>query len=163
MPKFWNGQKYIELLDPNILASKDHLNLLDQLIESNSWVNFNARLDIRLTNEENICQIMQMKIKMIHFAWDFMKNSEVIISKLKTFKEITGINERRTRVYVLTNFDTTHEEDLYRIYKLKELEYDPYVMIYDKLNASKKTKRVARWVNNKFIYRACEKFEQYLP
>ena len=38
-------------------------------------------------------------------------------------------------VYVLTNFDTTMEENLYRVYALRDLGYAPYVMIYDKPNA----------------------------
>ena len=53
----------------------------------------------------------------------------------------------KLRVYVLTNFNTTHEQDLERIYKLRELDYDPFVMIYDKPNAPKQTKQMARWVN----------------
>lgn len=32
--------------------------------------------------------------------------------------------------YVLIGFDSTREEDLYRIKKLKELKIDPYVMMY---------------------------------
>lgn len=34
-------------------------------------------------------------------------------------------------VYVLTNYDTTHEYDLYRVYTLRDMGYDPYVMVYD--------------------------------
>ncbi len=63
-----------------------------------------------------------------------------------------------------TAYDTTHEEDLHRIYKLKELGYDPYLMIYDKQNAPKRLKQMQRWVNNKFIFRSgqAETFEDYL-
>ena len=53
------------------------------------------------------------------------------------------------------------EQDLDRIYKLKELDYDPYVMIYEKWNAPKEIRRLQRWVNNKFIFRSCERFEDY--
>ena len=62
---------------------------------------------------------------------------------------------------MLTNFNTTHEQDLERIYKLRELDYDPYVMVFDKQNASRTTRKMQRWVNNKFIFRTCEKFEDY--
>ena len=70
LSEFWRGQKRIELLDPNILACKDHLDLLGQLAESKARVNFNQGLDIRLTNEANISLINRIKIKEIHFAWD---------------------------------------------------------------------------------------------
>jgi hypothetical protein len=100
-----------------------------------------------------------MKLKILHFAWD---NYEFkTYEKLKTFRPLMHYDSRKLRVYVLTNFNTMHEQDLERIYKLRELDYDPYVMIYDKPHAPKKTKRMARWVNNKYIWRSCEKFEDY--
>ena len=98
---------------------------------------------------------------MLHFAWDKLNDNERIINKLTEFKAITKLDFRRLRVYVLVNFESTTEEDLYRIYKLKELGYDPYVMIFDKEHAPRKTKRIARWVNNKFIFRSCERFKDY--
>ena len=64
-------------------------------------------------------------------------------------------------VYCLTNFGSTLEEDCARIYILRELGYDPYVMIYDKPNAPKAIKNLQRWCNNKFIFRSCERFEDY--
>lgn len=159
--EFWRGQREIKLLDPNLLACKDNIELLQQLIDSGAWIDFTQGLDIRLITEEAIDKIKQLKIKMIHFAWDYMKYSDVIIKNLKHFKEATNIDMRKARVYVLTNYDTTHEEDLYRIYKLKELGYDPYIMIFDKQHAPKKTRYLQRWVNNKIIFRSCERFENY--
>ena len=162
--EFWRGQREIKLLDPNLLACKDNIELLQQLIDSGAWIDFTQGLDIRLITEEAIDKIKQLKIKMIHFAWDYMKYSDVIIKNLKHFKEATNIDMRKARVYVLTNYDTTHEEDVYRIYKLKELGYDPYLMIYDKQNAPKRLRKMQRWVNNKLIFHSgqAETFEDYL-
>ena len=53
------------------------------------------------------------------------------------------------------------EENLYRIYTLRDLGYDPYVMIYDKPNAPREIKDLQRWCNNLFIFRSCERFEDY--
>lgn len=162
--EFWHGQKEIKLLDPNLLACKDNIELLQQLIDSGAWIDFTQGLDIRLMTDEATEKIKQLKIKMIHFAWDYMKYSDLIIKNLKQFKEATNIDMRKARVYVLTNYDTTHEEDLYRIYKLKELGYDPYIMIFDKQHAPKRLRKMQRWVNNKFIFRSgqAETFEDYL-
>lgn len=55
-------------------------------------------------------------------------------------------------MYVLTNYDTTHEEDLYRVEKLKSMDYDPYVMIYNKPSAPKETRDLQRYANNKIIF-----------
>jgi hypothetical protein len=159
--EFWHGQKEIKLLDPNLLACKEYIELLQQLIDSKAWIDFTQGLDIRLVDDEVIHYISRMKIKMLHFAWDMMKNSEQIIKNLRIFKTKTGIDYRQAKVYVLTNYNTTFEEDLYRIYKLKELGYDPYVMIYDKQNAPKQIRHLQRWVNNKIVFRTCERFEDY--
>ena len=48
LDEFWEGQQHIKLLDPNLLACKDHLDLLDQLAKSEAWVDFTQGLDIRL-------------------------------------------------------------------------------------------------------------------
>jgi hypothetical protein len=159
--RFWRGQKEIKLLDPNLLASKDKEELLRQLAETRAWVDFTQGLDIRLMTNKDIEQIKRIKIKMVHFAWDTDEQSDLIIQNLKYFKKHTNINMRKTKVYVLVNYNTNFEFDLYRIYKLKELDYDPYVMIYDKQNAPKKIRELQRWVNNKFIFRSCERFEDY--
>ncbi len=62
---------------------------------------------------------------------------------------------------MLTNFNTTFEQDLDRIYKLRELDYTPYLMIYNKPSAPKELLRMQRWVNNKIIWRSVEKFEEF--
>ena len=158
---FWNGQKEIKLLDPNLLACKDSIELLRQLVESKAWIDFTQGLDIRLMTEEAAELIKAMRIKMLHFAWDRMNHNERIIENLTKFKAITQYDYRKMQVYVLTNYETTFDFDLYRIYKLKELGYTPYVMVYDKQHAPRKIRRLQRWVNNKFIFRVCERFEDY--
>lgn len=161
LDQFWNGQKEIKLLDPNTLACSNRLKLLKQLVESKATIDFTQGLDVRLMADDVIDLIKQIKIKMLHFAWDRDKDSDLIIHNLAAFKAATNIDMRKARVYVLVNYETEFEFDLYRIYKLKELGYDPFVMIYDKQHAPKQVKRLARWVNNKFIFRVCEKFEDY--
>lgn len=64
-------------------------------------------------------------------------------------------------VYVLTNYNSTMEENLYRIYTLRDLGFDPYVMIYDKPNAPREIKRLQRWCNNRVVFKSCRKFEEY--
>lgn len=164
LKEFWNGQKYIEDMSPNLLACKEHMNILGDLIESGATVNFNQGVDSRLLNESNIELLKQVKISTIHFAWDNISDEHLIVPKLKMFKDLTGISDRKAIVYVLTNFNSTHEQDLYRVYKLRELGYSPYIMIYEKKTAPKITKQLARWVNNRFIWYKDPngKFEDYV-
>lgn len=159
--QFWDGQKEIKLCDPNTLACSNRLELLQQLIDSGAWVDFTQGLDIRLMTDDAINKIRQLKLRMLHFAWDRDKDSDLIIRNLTAFKNATNIGYRQAKVYVLTNYETDFEFDLYRVYKLKELGYDPYIMIYDKAKAPKKIRYLQRWVNNKIIFRTCERFEDY--
>ena len=159
LDEFWRGQKEIVLLDPNITASKDCEKLFDDLIDTKAWIDFCQGLDIRCLTDKGAEQLNRIKTKMIHFAWDNyeMKTYE----KLKKFRPLIKKDMRKLTVYVLVNFNTTHEQDLERIYKLRELDYSPYVMIYDKPHAPKLTRQMQRWCNNKFIFRSCENFEDY--
>jgi hypothetical protein len=163
LSEFWNGQKNIVLCDPNILACKDWKPLLQQLIDSKSWVDINQGLDIRLMTEEKAEMIKKLKIKELHFAWDRYQDKDVVIPKFKMFKEITNIDIRKLIVFVLCNFDTTIEQDLERIYTLREMGYWAYVMLYDKEHIPKghKLRKLARWVNNRFIFAKCNTFEEY--
>ena len=163
LSEFWNGQKNIVLCDPNILACREWKDLLQQLIDSKAWVDINQGLDIRLMTEEKAEMIKKLKIKQLHFAWDRYQDKDDIIPKFKMFKEITGIDKRKLIVYVLCNFDTTIEQDLERIYTLREMGYWAYVMLYDKENIPKghDLRHLARWCNNRFVFAKCKTFDEY--
>lgn len=158
---FHRDQKYIKLLDPNLLACTERQRLLQQLIDSKAWIDFTQGLDSRLLDDVSIKQLSKMKIKMIHFAWDDYKHSDIILNGLREFKKGTSLDKRKTSVYVLTNYNTDFEFDLERVYKLKELDYDPYIMIYDKEHAPKHIRHLQRWVNNKKIFRSVDRFEDF--
>lgn len=162
LSEFWRGQKNIDLLDANLLACKDRMELLKQLADSNANVNFTQGLDARFITEEVARALTKIKIKMIHFAFDFMKNEKQIIKGLRTFKEISGITDNKAVVYMLTNYNTTIEQDLYRVQMIKDCGYLPDVRIYRKPTASKILKDLQRWCNNRFLYRSCD-FMDYIP
>jgi hypothetical protein len=157
--QFWNKQKIIKLLDPNLLACKDSIELLKQLINCKAKIDFTQGLDIRCMTDEKAYMINKLNLEVIHFAWD---NYEFkTYERLKKFRPQLNFGYRKLKVYVLTNFNTTHEQDLERVYKIKELDYDPYIMIYDKYNAPQETRYLQRWVNNKIIFRSTDRFEEY--
>lgn len=163
LSEFWNGQRNIVLLDPNMIACKEWKDCIGQLIESSAWVDFSQGLDIRIMTEEKAEMLSKVKTKMFHFAWDRYNDKDKIIPKFQMFKEISGKDRSRLTVYVLTNFDTTTEQDLERIYTLRDLGYTPYVMIFNKENTKTgdTVRRIQRWVNAKQIFRSCERFEEY--
>lgn len=164
LSEFWKGQKNIVLLDPNLFACRDWEELSQQLIDSKAWVDFSQGCDIRIMTEEKAEALSEMKIKQIHFAWDRYEDKDKIIQKFQEFKQVTRWDKRKMTVYVLCGYDTTFEQDLDRIYTLRELGYSPYVMIYDKYKLRKgdKLKKLQRWVNSRFAFAAVDKFEDYI-
>jgi hypothetical protein len=162
LSEFWRGQKNIILNDPNILACKDHMELLEQLVESKANVEFNQGLDIRLVNERNIELLKQIKLKDIHFAFDRYEDKDIIMPKMKMVKDVTGWNKDKGRVtcFILVNYNTTLEQDIERIQYCRSLRWVPYPMIYDKEHCDPVYKRLQRWCNN-FIFWKVSTFEEY--
>ena len=164
LSEFWRGQKNIVLLDQNILACKDWRELLRQLIDSGANVEFNGGLDIRLMTEEKAQYVSRIRQKIVHFAWDRYEDKEKIIPRFEMFKRISGFDARKMIVYTIVNYDTTLEQDLERIYTLKDLGYWAYVMIYDKDNLPKGHiyRKLQRWCNNRYIFGSGATFDEYL-
>lgn len=162
LSEFWSGQKYIKLLDPNLLACPARKELLQQLIDSGAKVDFTQGLDAKFINEEIATMLKSVKTERVHFAFDLMKNEAAVVRGLKTYKKICNLPDNKAIVYMLTNFNTTIDEDLYRIQKIKECGYIPDVRIYRKPTAPKVLKDLQRWCNNRLLYRSCD-FMDYKP
>ncbi len=159
--EWWDGQENIKLIDPNLLACDEHLNLLRQLAETGAHIDITQGLDARLLTAKNIELINELKIKILHFAWDNPRDN-FIKTALSNFKKLSKVKDsRKLIVYVLVNYWSNRAEDLYRIYWLRENGFEPYVMVYDKINAPKEVKKMQRWVNNKRIFNVVKKFEDY--
>lgn len=166
LQEFWNGQKNIVLCDPNILACKDWKEILEQLIKSKAWVDFNQGLDIRIMTEEKAKMLSQIKMREVHFAWDRYQDRNIVLPKLEMYKREYEKKRKwqpgHSIVYTLVNFNTTKEQDLERIYTLRAMGYWAYIMVYDKEHCTDQFyKDIARWVNNRLIFAKCPRFEDY--
>lgn len=168
LSEWWRGQKHIKLLDPNLLACPEHMELMGQLADSGAWVDFTQGLDIRLVNARNVELMQRIKTQTIHFAWD--NPAQDLTEHFRRFKDLSGIKDyRKLGVYVLTNYGDGEtvaekvENALRRIYPLRDLGYNPYVMIYDKPNAPQEIRLLQRWCNNRIIFRSEPDFYKYDP
>lgn len=167
---FWTpdlGKKEIKVLDPNITACREKRDLLRQYRETGVWIDFTQGIDIRLTNPQDIDDFNHMKIKRLHFAWD--NPTDDLEDKFRQFTDLFNIKDpRRKTVYCLTNFENVSTQEhmeraLFRIYKLRELGYYPYCMIYDKPHAPREIRLLQRWCNNKIVFKSVPRFEDYDP
>lgn len=183
LSEFWIGQNKIVLLDQNILACKDRISLLHQLQESKAEVEFNGGIDARFVTDGIIEELRQIKVKDYHFAWD--DPNENLESNFKLIKESGIKNPNSIGVYVLTNFWSSIEQDLHRIYTLRSMGFMPFVMIFDKqlyvdsrgrwlpgvankftredLIHFKITQHLQRWCNNRKLIKVSPRFDDYEP
>ena len=183
LSEFWNGQKEIYLLDQNLLAAQERKELLQQLIDSKATIMFDGGMDVRFMTDEIIEMAKKLKVKDYHFAWD--DPAENLEPKFERIAESGLIGKDRCGVYVLTNFWSTTEQDLHRIYTLRKYGYVPYVMIYDKqkfvqhngkwipgvedrysveeLRRFKICQHLQRWCNNRAFIKSIPRFTDYEP
>lgn len=139
----------IVLLDNNFLALPSHIRKLKKYIDKGWRIDFNQGLDIRLINGENAKLLARVKYyKQLRFAWDLMDYEEEVERGLKILFK-AGIKSYTVMVYMLCNYNTTFEEDIYRYTELDVLGVIPFVMVYGK--PDKKLRHFARWVNKRWL------------
>lgn len=160
LAEFWMGQEKIVICDPNILACPEWEDLLGQLADSGAVVDFNQGIDVRLATPDKIAALNKIRMDYLHLAWD--NPEEDLEEQFRQFGELYRRKSPQARsVYVLTNFDSTLEQDLRRIYTLRRLKFNPFVMVYNREHAAPVYKDLQRWVNNRRIFWTCERFEDY--
>ncbi len=162
LSEFWRGQKIVKLLDPNILACKDRERHLKGLVESKARIDFTQGLDARFIDESIVQLLNRMKVQSIHFAFDSMKNEKAILRGLECFNRIYEKSRWNLNCYVLTNYDTSYSEDWYRVCKIQELGFHPYVMIYQKGTQDQFLTDLQRWCNSPILFKSTS-FPDYIP
>lgn len=160
LSEFWKGQKNIVLLDPNLTAAPNCVELLNELAQSGAYVDFSQGLDIRLLTIRKIEALNNVKYKMIHFAWDD-PNDDLRERFSCLSKHLKKCDRSRVSAYCLTNFNSTHEQDIMRIMHLRSCNIQPYVMVYRKATAPTATRRLQRWCNMPALFWKYKSFQEY--
>lgn len=161
MPLNPNG-KHIEVLDNNFFANSQWKTSIDYLIQTKMPINLHG-VDVRIMNEEQAFWLNKLKLKRnIHIAWDLPQ-----LDLTDKLKEVTRyIKPYKLRCYVLVGFNSTMEQDLYRLNRLKELGIAPFVMPYrdfeNKTEPSQYVKDLAQWANKMWIFKLCD-FADFEP
>jgi hypothetical protein len=150
---FWRGQEKLMLLDNNLTAMPDHFErICKQLTKERIKTNFSQGLDIRLINSDMAKLLKPIRLwKRIHFAFDNVNIENHVRRGIKILTG-AGIHPDKLTFYVLIGYDSTPEEDLYRVELLRSLKVNPFVMPYNKYDLYQR--RFARWVNVKSIFKS---------
>lgn len=159
---------FIMLLDNDFFGNPDWRDRIDEMVSNKLRISFSQGLNIRLIDEEQANALasvdyrsMKNKHKVVHFAWDqFGPGTEKVIMRGMKYCFDAGIKPYHMAFYVLIGFNTTPEEDLYRVEKLKSFGCDPYVMPFNKQDRYQRN--FARWVNHKATFKSVA-WEDYEP
>lgn len=149
------GSDFVVLLDNDFFGNPSWRERIGEILEHDLCVNFNQGLNIRIITEEQAAALADVRFsnfnrteKQVHFAWDqFGKGTEKLIDQGIERVTAAGIKPHQMSFYVLIGFNTTPEQDLYRVEKLRDLGCNPYAMPYNK--ADPYQKKFSRWVNRK--------------
>lgn len=156
-----NG-KWIEVLDNNFFANNSWRISGKYLLDANLPINFHG-VDVRILDEEQCEFLNKIRLKKgIHIAWDFPEVD--LTSRLKMACKY--VNPYKFTCYILVGFNSTIEQDLRRIDICRGLGINPFIMPYrdfsDNNKPSQYSKDLARWVNNKIIFKSTT-FEEFSP
>ncbi len=154
--------KHIEVLDNNFFANPGWKSAVDYLLKAKQKVNLHG-VDVRIMNEEQAYWLNRLPLhKSIHIAWDLPQID--LTDKLR--EVVRYIKPWKLMCYILVGFNSTMEQDLYRIERCRELGIKPYVMPYrdfeNKMKPSQYAKDLAQYVNKPMIFKSC-KFKDFSP
>ncbi len=145
--QFWNGQERLTIMDNNLAADTEHFKLIvNQILKHKIQTDFNQGLDIRLIDDEKaklLSKVQLWKGYRFRFAWDSMDLEQEVMRGINTLTKY--MKPYKLMFYILIGYDTTEDEDLYRVEMLKSLGIRSFVMPYDR--TSEYQRDFARWVN----------------
>jgi hypothetical protein len=146
-------------MDNNFFANPEWRSAIDQLVEWNQPVDFQG-IDVRLLDYEKCMALRKVKkYRQMKIAWDNPKERiDLEIERILEYT-FTGKNGKTRKVvpisnimcYVLAGYNSTHEENLYRAYKLRDMGIDPFIMKYKKDDPY--LRALARYVNRPQVFR----------
>jgi hypothetical protein len=155
---------FVVLLDNDFFGNPEWKERIGELLKHDLRVCFSQGLNIRIITDEQARALASVRFwnyslsrRQVYFAWDRFQDEKLIDAGIERVKA-AGIKAWQMAFYVLVGFDTTPEQDLYRVTKLRDLGCDPYAMPYDKKDPYQKS--FCRWVNHRAIFNSV-KWEDY--
>lgn len=148
----WDGKsKQITLMDNNILSLPEHFeHICNQLIKEHIAVDYNQGLDIRLLTPHSAEILSRIKLTTdIRFAFDSPQLAKLIKTKLRILRKYTP---KRCLFYVLVGYNTTFEEDMFRLNLLRKWRCNAYVMRHENTPKEKRYIRMAEWANQHWCF-----------
>ena len=147
------GSDFVVLLDNDFFGNPEWAARINEICKHDLRVSFSQGLNIRIITEEQARALASVQFrnqsggkKQVHFAWDqWGKGTERLIEQ--GFERVTraGVRPYQMAFFVLIGWNTTEEQDLYRINKLHGMGCDVYVMPYNRKDSYQMA--LQRWNN----------------
>ena len=152
----------IVFMDNNVLACEWGLEQIADMIGQDVRVDFNQGLDARLIDDDVAGLLARLKwIRFIRMSADTDAMLEVVLRAIERLGQ-HGVKPYRVFVYVLAQEVESAER---RAIALREIGANPFCQPYRdfETNAEPDTelKRLARWVNDKAVFKTVRTFAEY--
>ena len=128
------GQQNVMLLDNNLLAAPNAIDILEEIVKRKFNVNFSQTLDIQYLTDEIYKKLIRINYvnsrfsrKMIYFSCNTLKQAEMFneqSDKLKSF------GKECVTVVIMYGFNTRLSEDFHILKTMKKLGLVPFVQEY---------------------------------
>jgi len=150
---FWDrSHNRIVIMDNSILFDKAHfLKICYQLKKESLHVRFEQGLDIRRVDNWVGAALSRIRFTRHSFSWDHVRDEAEVIRGLGHLTR--WISPHRLQCHVLIGFDSTIDDDLYRINKLIKWNVSPFVMVYERRRSSPVTVLLQQWVNSRHCFK----------
>ena len=154
--------QWIEVLDNNFFANPEWHKAIDYLSGKKQPVKLHG-VDVRIMNEEQAYYLNKLKMKQnVHIAWDLPELD--LTDRLKEM--IKFVKPYKITCYVLVGFNSTIEQDLFRLNTLKNLGITPFVQPYRDFNNERTPANyeldLARWANRMWLFKSMD-FGDFSP
>lgn len=161
IPEIWQQRDsdFVVLLDNDFFGNPEWSARIAEVRRHGLRVSFSQGLNIRIITDEQVAALASVQFrslggqkKQVHFAWDqWGKGTEKLIDEGFARVTAAGIKPHQMAFFVLVGWNTTEEQDLYRIDKLHGMGCDVFVMPYNRSDPYQKA--LARW-NNRHVWRS---------
>lgn len=159
-----SGGKNLMLLDNDFFGGSNWEANLHRIAELKLKVCFVQGLNIRIISDRQAELLAKVKYynssfnkRYLTFAWDQFKDEKVIKRGIERCNKY-GIPSTHMQFFILIGFNTTPEQDYYRVEFIRSIGAKPYVMAYNKKDDYQRA--YARYVNNRIIFNSCT-WEEY--
>lgn len=152
----------IVFMDNNVLACEHGLEQIRDMIGQNVRVDFNQGLDARLITDEVAEMLAGLKwIRFIRMSADTDAMLDVVLGVIRKLEK-HGVKPYKVFVYVLVQDVESAER---RCIALREIGAEPFAQPYRDFATNTEPplewRRLARWVNDKAIFKRARRFADY--